>query len=96
MPKLTLKKTPDLVDQLISGDSENEIKVISNEIVDKSRWTVQYELLVKIGEKFYRTFYERGATEYQDNGPWECDDKIELIEVEPREVKTIQYFPVKD
>lgn len=96
MPKLTLPKTQDTIYDLFEGNEEKGYECISNEIVDKSRWTVQYELLVKIGEKFYRTFYERGATEYQDNGPWECDDKIELIEVEPREVKTIQYFPVKD
>jgi len=96
MPMLKLPKTDELIEQLIEGDTENGYQVISNEICDKSRWSVTYELIVKIGDKFYRTFYDRGATEYQDNGPWEYDAVIELYEVEQVKVEVIQYRPVKD
>ncbi len=96
MPKLTLKKTPELIEQLIDGDAENGYFIISNECVDKTRWSVVYDLIVKIGDKFYQTDYQVGATEQQDEGPWENEEEIVLVEVAPREVKTIQYFPVKD
>jgi len=71
-------------------------EVISDEIVDSSRWSNHYELIFKLDDKFYRTSYSVGATESQDEGPWEYEEgEIDCTLVEPREVTVIKYVAVK-
>ena len=54
-------------------------EVIEDEIIDQSR-------------KFYETYYSCGATEQQEEYPYENDpDEIECDEVEPKEVITVIY-----
>lgn len=63
-----------------------------NEIVDTSRWSNHYELVFAHEGKFYRTYYSVGATEQQDEGPWEYDgDEIECVEVVEKEVTVTQW-----
>lgn len=57
--------------------------------------------LAKVGElwrknngKFYQTTYSEGATEMQDERPWEYEDEVECEEVELREVKVKKWMPV--
>jgi len=79
---------------LISGLTE-----ISNELIDSSRWSLNYELIFKEEStgKFYRSFYDRGATEYQDEGPYSSEgDEVSCDEVEPVEVTVTAYHNVKD
>lgn len=67
-------------------------EIISDEITDTSRWSVYHECIFKIGERYFRTDYSRGATEMQDEAPYEYDgDYIEVTEVVPKEVTVIQY-----
>jgi len=75
---------------LCGGDG---VEIIYDEIVDTSRWTITYELVFKFEDCYYRTFYDRGATEYQDEGPYENEgDEINVQEVFPREVKELKYL----
>ena len=49
-------------------------------------------MVFKYHNKFYITSYQKGATEYQDERPYENeDDEIECIEVFPVETKIITY-----
>lgn len=50
-------------------------------ICNHSRWSVTYEIVFQHEDKFYRTYYNTGATEYQDCSPWEHDDMVECEEV---------------
>ncbi len=76
-------------------DNEEEgIKIISDEIVDTGRWSIHHELIVKIKDKFYKTTYSIGATEYQEERPWEYDKEVEFTEVKPVEKTVIVYEPV--
>lgn len=52
-----------------------------DEIVGHSRWAVQHELIFAHDGKFYRTHYQRGATESQDDRPWEYEPTVECEEV---------------
>lgn len=66
--------------------------IIKNEMYDTSRWSIHYELIFKFEDKFYMTCYSRGATESQDEQPWEYDgENIPCTEVTPTEVTVIEY-----
>lgn len=59
-----------------------EVELISCKYEDRTRWSIEYELVFKwIDGKFYRTYYSIGATEMQDESPWEYDNYVECVEV---------------
>lgn len=68
-------KKEELEDIVWEGD------IVSERIMDHTRWSVHYEIVFKHTDgKFYRTNYSKGATESQDERPFQYDDDI--IEVE--------------
>lgn len=71
--------------------------LLENEIVDTSRWFNIFSIVFKdkTTGKFYSTDYRVGATECQDEGPWEYQDAVMCTEVEPVEVTVTQYHNVK-
>lgn len=67
-------------------------EIIVNEIVDTSRWSNIYNLVFKYDGKYYQTSYSVGATEIQDESPFEWSpDMIECKEVFPVEKTVIVY-----
>lgn len=77
---------------------KNELDLPSNavldEITDTSRWSVHHRIIFKHEGKFYETYYSEGATEMQDESPWEYDDEVECDEVELKEVKVVKWVRV--
>jgi hypothetical protein len=63
----------------------NEMDVLANnvhkQIIEHSRWSMHYEIVFEHEGKFYRTTYSIGATECQDERPWEYEDPVECEEV---------------
>lgn len=59
---------------------------VLDKITDTSRWSVHHEIVFLHDGKFYETHYSEGATESQDESPWEYDDEVECYEVELKEV----------
>lgn len=88
-------KKEDLIN-LAYGDYDDEVfDVIHNKIMDATRWSVVYEMVFKHQGKFYETSYSRGATEGQDESPYEHEgDMISVSEVAPREFTVIRYVGV--
>ena len=85
-----------LVDELgLPYDAYLGCEIISRDIIDTSRWSIHYELIFKLKDKFYMTWYTEGATEQQDERPWECDNTVDCEEVEPVEVTVIKYVKKK-
>jgi len=68
---------------------------IKDDIVDTSRWSIHREIIFAYEGKFYRTYYSEGATEMQDERPWEYETEIECIEVELKEVKVKKWVEVE-
>ena len=66
--------------------------VIEDVIVDHGRWTVTHSIVFQVEDKFYQTWYSVGATEMQDESPWEYDTDIECYEVELREVTVPKWY----
>ena len=88
-----MKLSRDKALDILYGNEGGE--VILDEIVDTSRWSVHHDLVVKIDGKFYSAEYSVGATEYQNESPWQNENEVEFVEVEPKEVTTIKYIVVK-
>lgn len=80
-------------------DMLDDAKFLEDNIVDTSRWSIHHEVVFEHEGKFYRSSYSVGATEYQDETPWENDaDKdgnIECPEVQRVEKVTYAYVEVK-
>ena len=81
------------------GDNEEfpvNFEMVQSELVDTSRWSNIHEVVYKDLDsgKFYSSTYSVGATECQDESPYENDgDEIEFTEVVPKEVIEIEYVP---
>ena len=78
-----------LVDELDLPYNDDIVK--SDEIDDTSRWSVFHTLVFEHEGKFYQTHYSVGATEMQDESPWEFEDEVECHEVEEKEVVVKQW-----
>lgn len=67
-------------------------EIVENEISGTSRWSIHYRLVFKHDGKFYLTSYSVGATESQDESPFEYSpDEVECKEVFPVEKTIIVY-----
>mgnify|MGYP001029456029 CR=1 FL=1 len=75
-------------------DDIDNIKTVSDEITGTGRWTIVHDWVFEFCGKFYRTSYTVGATEMQDERPFEYDgDEIECHEVKPVEKTIVVYEP---
>ncbi|MCC0645357.1 hypothetical protein KGF41_13910 [Clostridioides sp. ZZV14-6150] len=69
---------------------------VCNSVIDTSRWSISHEMIFEYKGKFYRTYYSEGATEMQDESPFEYeDDIIECEEVELKEILVKKWVSVK-
>lgn len=105
--KVSSDVAKELLDLMVGGntkewvDVDNEqfpvnFEMVQSELVDTSRWSNIHEVVYKDLDsgKFYRSTYSVGATECQDERPYENDgDEIEFTEVVPKEVIKIEYVP---
>ncbi len=77
-------------------DEWEDGETIENEIIDTTRWSVVHNIIFKHKDTFYKTTYSVGATEIQDEGPFEYDpDEIECAEVEPYDTVVTAYRLVR-
>ncbi|MCP3686105.1 MAG: hypothetical protein GY861_25950 [bacterium] len=92
-----MKFKRELLQRLVWEDYDEEkedIENISEEIIDTSRWSNHYEMIFRYSDKFYRSHFSRGATESQDEQPYEYEpDEIECSEVKQVE-KTVKVWEV--
>lgn len=79
--------------EIISEESEDS-ELIEDVITDTSRWSIHHNIVFKKDNRFYSTWYSEGATEYQDERPWDSKTEVECTEVRPVETKKIVYQPV--
>lgn len=88
MNKEILKLTKNQAQDIVYGLNK-DYKTISKEIIDTTRWSNVFEIVVqRISDgKYFKDCYNVGATETQDEGPYDYTDP-EFIEVEKKE-KTI-------
>lgn len=73
-----------------------DCKLIEDDIIDTTRWSIVHEIVFEDNGKFYMTTYSEGATEYQNERPWEYEDEVKCTEVELKEVKVKKWIPVEE
>ncbi len=67
-------------------------EVIEQKMTGHSRWSLKYSMIFKFEDKLYKTSYSTGATEYQEEDPYDYEpDEIECPEVIPVEKINIVY-----
>lgn len=86
--KLTKEKALEILD----GDVG---EILDQKIIGNSRWSIYYDIIVKLDDRFYRATYSVGATEMQDESPWQYEKEIEFREVEPIQVNMTIYVEKK-
>jgi len=73
-------------------DCPDGYEKMEDDIVDTSRWSIHHSMVFKFENKFYISHYSMGATEQQDESPYEYDgDKdgmVECQEVVQKEIMT--------
>lgn len=76
-------------------DAFDELETVRNEITDNGRWSIHHDWVFKYKDRYFQTSYSVGATEMQDESPFEydgdADGLIEVDEVEPYEKTIIDY-----
>lgn len=65
--------------------------MVRNTIVDTTRWAIVHELVFRHEDKLYSTTYRTGATEYQEEQPWEHEKTVDCTEVEQFECTVTDY-----
>lgn len=91
--KITLK--PEEARDILYGDSL-DYEVQSDTVTGNGRWSINHKLILKhnTSNKYYRVNYSIGATENQDERPWEYGKEVVLTEVEPFEKTVTDYRDV--
>jgi hypothetical protein len=59
----------------------DDYEIISDTVTDTSRWSVYHSLIFRYKDKYYSCEYSVGATELQDESPWEYEKEVLCQEV---------------
>ena len=78
---------------ILEGD-KSAGEIILNQQVDTSRWSIIYRLVVRVDGKLYEGSYRRGATECQEEQPWEYTEP-HFVEVEAYEKTVTDYRKIQ-
>lgn len=85
-------KKRDLIN-LAENDRAPNFTLIRRELIDTTRWSIVNSCVFEFEGKLYCTTYSYGATECQDESPYEYDDdEIECDEVFALEVTVTKYL----
>jgi len=74
-----------------------DAEIVQDIITSTSRWSIYHEMVFTVNGKFYIIDYSIGATEHQDESPFEYEpEEIECEEVVPKITQAIVYEVKKD
>lgn len=90
-----MKLSAEVAREVIYGDNE-DWKEVTKSITSRSRWSIFYEgvFLHVPSNKHYWFNWSVGATEQQDEIPYEFDKEVEPVEVRPVEKVVTDWVPV--
>lgn len=75
-------------------DAGTDGALLFDTIIGTTRWALQHAIIFHHEGKFWKTTYQVGATERQDESPWEYVPDVTCVEVEPFEKVVVDYRPV--
>lgn len=78
------------------NNKSDKCTIISNDIVDQTRWSVIHDLIFQLPDQStdeaWMVSYSVGATECQDESPWEYEEEITAHLVVHREVSEMKWI----
>jgi hypothetical protein len=74
-------KTVKIKKQFAIDELDLPFSAVEDIITHSSRWHEHHKIVFEYEGKFYRTTYRVGATEMQEEYPWDDKDEIECTEV---------------
>lgn len=83
-------------DRKILKEQDLPYSALEDKITGHGRWSVVHEIVFELGGKFYRTTYSIGATEMQDERPWQYEDSVTCEEVKRVEKVIQDWAPVDE
>lgn len=89
-----MKFPKEFMQDVVWGYSDEDVEVVLDALIGSSRWSLNYKLVFKYKGKYYQTYYSKGATEQQDEKPFEYDKEVDCLEVEPVKITVTDYVPV--
>lgn len=86
-----------ILDLALGHPSPDGWELVATRMTDKSRWSVHYEAIFREpgqpqGEA-WKADYSVGATESQDEGPWEYVEQVDAVKVRLTE-KVVEVWEV--
>lgn len=79
----------------IIWEEHDDWQIIADEITEHTRWSVRSEAICRHipTDKYYLIPYSVGATEHQDERPFEyvLDEDVEIYEVVKKEITTYKW-----
>ena len=93
MPK---NKTVTFTKEFLMDELDLPGSAIKDTITGDSRWSIFHNIIFEHDGVFYSADYSVGATEYQDESPWEYDKEVECTVVELKEVMVKKWVPVEE
>lgn len=83
MERTTVTLSPEYLRDLLDDNGNDEFDIVVNKITDTSRWAIHHRLVIyrKTDQRYFETHYRTGATEYQEESPFEYEDEVTLREV---------------
>ena len=92
MKKIKFKK--DFLVNELDLPYNNDI-IQEDNIIETSRWSELHEIVFEYNNKYYKTIYSQGLTEYQDEAPWDGEEDVDCLEVELKEVLVKQWYAIE-
>ena len=88
-----MKLSVELARGIIDG-YETNWDIIEDFIIENDRWSILHRAILYYGEtgEYYETLYRVGATEYQEERPYEGEEEVTFVEVEPQETTITKYI----
>ena len=68
---------------------------LEDKIIDCSRWSIHHEIIFEDNGKYWKTWYSVGATEEQEERPWDYEDEVKCTEVEKKIVQVERWVEVE-
>ncbi|MBU8921732.1 MAG: hypothetical protein KOO63_07930 [Bacteroidales bacterium] len=90
-----MKTTEEEAQAMLYGDND-DFEIILDELEELDRWSATSRLIVRqmSTDKFFETYYSQGATEQQDQAPFEYAGTVTWNEVAPVEEMCLVYRPI--
>lgn len=81
--------------EYLTNELDLPYNAIKDKITDSSRWSIYHEIVFEDDGKYWKTWYSVGATEEQEERPWDYEDEVKCTEVEKKIVQVERWVEVE-